>query len=92
MSRGARAGPRAQPEGGALHRGVMLTITTTIKKETPQQLSMRLKKARKRRVRWAEDVVDNEDLCRKKSKCCCIFHRPEPFAPQPPQIGSDSDL
>jgi hypothetical protein len=36
-------------------------------------------RARKRRVRWAEGVEDNEDLCRKKSKCCCVFHRPRAF-------------
>ncbi len=26
-------------------------------------------------VKWGEDVVDNEDLGRKKSKKCCIFHK-----------------
>lgn len=41
----------------------------------PSHLRLRLR-ARKRRVRWAEDVEDNEELCRKKSKCCCIFHKP----------------
>ena len=44
----------------------------------PQQLRLKLR-VRKRRVRWGEDVVDNEDLCRRSSKCCCIFHRPRAF-------------
>ena len=28
--------------------------------------------------KWADmkDVEDNEDLCRKKSKCCCVYHKP----------------
>jgi len=25
------------------------------------------------RVRWAADTVDNENLNRRKSKCCCIY-------------------
>lgn len=39
-----------------------------------------------RRVSWAEDVIDNEHLGRKSSKCighlallmvgCCIYHKP----------------
>ncbi|KAI5809417.1 protein phosphatase inhibitor [Pyronema omphalodes] len=29
-----------------------------------------------RRVTWGEDVVDNEHLGKKKSKVCCIYHRP----------------
>jgi len=31
------------------------------------------------RVAWNEDVVDNEGLGRKKSKICCIYHRPRRF-------------
>lgn len=31
------------------------------------------------RVVWDEDVVDNEGLGRKKSKICCIYHRPRRF-------------
>ncbi|KAH9957112.1 phosphatase inhibitor-domain-containing protein [Russula dissimulans] len=30
-------------------------------------------------VVWDEDVVDNEGLGRKKSKICCIYHRPRRF-------------
>lgn len=29
----------------------------------------------RRRIQWAEDVIDNEGLGRKKSKVCCIFHK-----------------
>ncbi|KAJ1916929.1 Type 1 phosphatases regulator ypi1 [Tieghemiomyces parasiticus] len=31
------------------------------------------------RVRWDVDVVDNEDLNRKKSKVCCIFRKARRF-------------
>ncbi|KAH8590321.1 phosphatase inhibitor-domain-containing protein [Bisporella sp. PMI_857] len=30
-----------------------------------------------RHVQWAEDVVNNEGLGRKKSKVCCIYHAPK---------------
>lgn len=29
------------------------------------------------RVTWTEDTVDNENLNRKKSKICCIYHPPD---------------
>ncbi len=28
-------------------------------------------------VRWATNVVDNEDMGKHKSKCCCIYHKPK---------------
>ncbi|KZP00594.1 hypothetical protein CALVIDRAFT_533598 [Calocera viscosa TUFC12733] len=30
-------------------------------------------------VVWSEDVIDNEGLGRKKSKICCIYHKPKEF-------------
>ena len=53
------------------------TTTTLISAITdgPEQIVVKLKR-RRPRLRWAEDVVDNEDANRKKSKCCCVFHRP----------------
>ena len=27
-----------------------------------------------KKVHWDPEVIDNEHLGRKKSKCCCIFH------------------
>ncbi|PYH88473.1 type 1 phosphatases regulator ypi1 [Aspergillus ellipticus CBS 707.79] len=28
-----------------------------------------------RRIRWSEDVIDNEGLGKKSSKVCCIYHK-----------------
>ncbi|KAH9992247.1 protein phosphatase inhibitor, partial [Russula compacta] len=39
------------------------------------------------RVAWDEGVVDNEGLGRKKSKICCIYHRPRRFD----ESSSDED-
>ena len=30
----------------------------------------------KKNVTWTEDTIDNEHLNKRKSKICCIFHRP----------------
>ncbi|KAI9712938.1 MAG: Type 1 phosphatases regulator ypi1 [Chrysothrix sp. TS-e1954] len=37
-----------------------------------------------RRVQWAEDVVNNEGMGKKKSKVCCIYHKPR-------TVGESSD-
>jgi protein phosphatase 1 regulatory subunit 11 len=47
----------------------------------------RLRGKKKPRVRWTEDVVDNENMDKKKSKICCIFHPQREFGEH-----SDSDL
>lgn len=43
-------------------------------------------KTKKPKVRWTEDVVDNEHMDKKKSKICCIFHPQKEFGE-----SSDSD-
>lgn len=37
------------------------------------------KKKSKSKVRWTEDVVDNEHMNKKKTKICCIFHPQREF-------------
>lgn len=32
-----------------------------------------------RKVVWSEETVDNEDMGKKKSKCCCIYKKPTVF-------------
>ncbi|BGP20108.1 hypothetical protein JCM10213v2_008243 [Rhodosporidiobolus nylandii] len=44
------------------------------------------------RVQWTDETVDNEMLGRKKSKICCIYHKPKPFDESSDESsGSDSD-
>jgi len=45
----------------------------------------------RRRIQWAEDVIDNEGLGRKKSKVCCIYHAPKPIDESSDESSSDSD-
>lgn len=48
------------------------------------------KKERKAKVAWDEDVVDNEGCGKKKSKICCIYHKPRRFDESSDE-SSDSD-
>ncbi|WPK23248.1 hypothetical protein PUMCH_000481 [Australozyma saopauloensis] len=44
------------------------------------------------RVRWTEDVVDNEHMDKKKSKICCIFHPQREFGESSDEsLDSSSD-
>ncbi|CAG8455886.1 9282_t:CDS:2 [Paraglomus brasilianum] len=43
--------------------------------------------AQERKVKWDENVIDNEGANKKKSKICCIYHRPRVFG----ESSDDSD-
>ncbi|KAI9000468.1 phosphatase inhibitor-domain-containing protein, partial [Trametes punicea] len=45
----------------------------------------------RQRVVWREDVVDNEGAGKKKSKICCIYHKPRRFDESSSDESSDSD-
>lgn len=44
----------------------------------------------RRRITWAEDVIDNEGLGRKSSKVCCIYHKPREFGESSSEDDSSS--
>ncbi|KAL8908606.1 MAG: hypothetical protein Q9207_000694 [Kuettlingeria erythrocarpa] len=67
-----RTTTRATP---ANHGSATQLETTPLPHLTPT-LRLRADSADRRRIRWAEDVVDNEGMGRKKSKVCCIYHAP----------------
>lgn len=45
----------------------------------------------RRRVTWDDKVVDNEDLGRKSSKVCCIYHKPREVGESSSSSDSSSD-
>ncbi|CAO1638571.1 unnamed protein product [Sympodiomycopsis kandeliae] len=49
----------------------------------------------RRRVVWTDDTIDNEGIGKKKSKICCIYHKPKAFDESSSEgsssSGSDSD-
>ncbi|KAF9236284.1 phosphatase inhibitor-domain-containing protein [Melanogaster broomeanus] len=59
--------------------------------------ALRLRGAQRRTrqsVAWGEDVVDNEGCGKKKSKICCIYHKPRRFdesSSEESESGSDAD-
>lgn len=54
--------------------------------EQPQTSSLRP------RVRWTNDVIDNEHMGKKKSKICCIFHPQREFGESSgEELSSSSD-
>ncbi|KAL2260999.1 hypothetical protein VTK26DRAFT_4812 [Humicola hyalothermophila] len=74
------------------------TITTAAptaeQTQTRTQPVLRLRGAHNptgRTVRWRSDVVDNEGLGRKKSKVCCIYHRPRGVDESSDESSSSSD-
>ncbi|KAG8937233.1 Type 1 phosphatases regulator ypi1 [Tulasnella sp. 419] len=42
-------------------------------------------------VAWEEGVVDNEGCGKKKSKICCIYHKPRPFDESSDESDASSD-
>ncbi|KAL4877242.1 phosphatase inhibitor-domain-containing protein [Aspergillus karnatakaensis] len=43
-----------------------------------------------RRIRWSEDVIDNEGMGKKSSKVCCIYHKTRPVGESSSESESDS--
>lgn len=45
-----------------------------------QTVVLKLKKPKsEKKVEWTSETVDNENLGRKKSKCCCVYRKPRAF-------------
>lgn len=40
-------------------------------------------------VVWSDDVIDNEGMGKKKSKICCIYHKPKSFDESSDESSSD---
>lgn len=49
-----------------------------------------LKKKKPKHISWDVHVIDNENLNRKRSNCCCIYEKPKIFG-NPDGNESDSD-
>jgi len=63
----------------------------TEEETSPPVLRLRLQPAKPdNRVKWAEDTVDNENMGKKKSKCCCIYKKPKVFG-ESDTSSDDSD-
>lgn len=48
-------------------------------------------KRRKKSLKWSQDTVDNENLGKRKSKKCCIFHARRQFGDWSDDNDSDCE-
>nr|ACO11569.1 phosphatase 1 regulatory subunit 11 [Caligus rogercresseyi] len=58
------------------------TVTRTEEtgvEEDQRKFRLKLRSQREKKVNWEEGTVDNEELGRKKSKCCCVYKKPRAF-------------
>ncbi|BGP58196.1 hypothetical protein JCM8202_004735 [Rhodotorula sphaerocarpa] len=99
QQRTAMRAPQATPDA---HGSRTLTTTATPadggapaadESENPRDvgaLRLRGRAMPTQRVQWTQETVDNEGLNRKKSKICCIYHKPKPYDESSDESGSDS--
>lgn len=73
--------------------GSQTILQTNAGPSTPSgTLRLRAQPEERRRIQWAEDVVDNEGMGKKSSKVCCIYHKPhEPGDSDSSDSSSSSD-
>ncbi|KAL2019417.1 hypothetical protein VTK56DRAFT_9622 [Thermocarpiscus australiensis] len=86
---------RQQPAEPAPSQTETITTLPSTASQTQVQRSaiLRLRGAHaptRRSVQWRSDVVDNEGLNKKKSKVCCIYHRPRAIDESSDESSSSS--
>ena len=74
---------------GASTSTTTVTVEASAAAPAPAVRHLTLKLRPRRRVRWEDGTVDNEELGRKKSKCCCQFHRKRAFDESSDESGDD---
>ncbi|PSS20449.1 hypothetical protein M430DRAFT_27494 [Amorphotheca resinae ATCC 22711] len=80
--------PASAPAAAAARQAVLHLRGATVEREEDGEASSG---STGRRIQWAEDVVDNEGLGRKKSKVCCIYHAPKGIDESSDESSSDDD-
>ncbi|CAM1302001.1 PPP1R11 (predicted) [Pycnogonum litorale] len=75
-------------EADACITSEVTVVTTQADGSENRNLRLKLHKPKKQKVvKWTEGTVDNENMNKKKSKCCCIYKKPHEFD----ESSSDSD-
>jgi protein phosphatase 1 regulatory subunit 11 len=91
MSAPVRAGGSAASASSSATIVISEEPAASAQEEQVQPLTLTLEPRTRPRVRWNADVVDNEDMGKKSSKRCCIFHKPKQFGESDSE-ESDSDV
>eukprot|EP01025_Chloroclados_australasicus_P018425 TRINITY_DN19660_c0_g1_i1.p6 TRINITY_DN19660_c0_g1~~TRINITY_DN19660_c0_g1_i1.p6 ORF type:complete len:105 (+),score=7.90 TRINITY_DN19660_c0_g1_i1:173-487(+) len=73
--------------------GTSVEQTTSETTTSERVVTLRLvsQRGRKKAVKWAEGTVDNENMNKKKSKKCCIFHKRRQFGDWSDDEDSDCE-
>jgi len=82
---------RSAPRPPQAQLQAVLHLRGATKEEEEEARTMTGDGNTRRRIQWAEDVVDNEGLGRKSSKVCCIYHAPRGIDESSDESSSDSD-
>ncbi|KAM8952462.1 E3 ubiquitin-protein ligase PPP1R11 [Pelodytes ibericus] len=79
-----------QAEGG----GATSSTVTTESEIQPEHRSLTLKLRKRKpdkKVEWTCDTVDNENLGRRSSKCCCIYEKQRAFGESSTESEDEDD-
>ncbi|KAM4696428.1 E3 ubiquitin-protein ligase PPP1R11 [Rhinophrynus dorsalis] len=84
----------AESSGPAAGGGATSSTVTTESETQPEHRSLTLKLRKRKpdkKVEWSCDTVDNENLGRRSSKCCCIYEKPRPFGESSTESEDEDD-
>ncbi|XP_068106250.1 E3 ubiquitin-protein ligase PPP1R11 [Hyperolius riggenbachi] len=84
----------AESSGAAAAGGAASSTVTTESEAQPEPRSLTLKLRKRKpdkKVEWSCDTVDNENLGRRSSKCCCIYEKPRAFGESSTESEDDDD-
>ncbi|CEJ59063.1 hypothetical protein PMG11_07699 [Penicillium brasilianum] len=80
--------PQSTTETSSESSTLRLTGTLRLRAEDTSDTTAEPSPAR--RIRWSEDVVDNEGMGKKSSKVCCIYHKARPVGESSSESESSS--
>ncbi|XP_077340883.1 E3 ubiquitin-protein ligase PPP1R11 [Lithobates pipiens] len=84
----------AESSGTAVVGGAASSTVTTETETQPEPRSLTLKLRKRKpdkKVEWTCDTVDNENLGRRSSKCCCVYEKPRAFGESSTESEDDDD-
>ncbi|KAJ6016697.1 Type 1 phosphatases regulator ypi1 [Penicillium sp. IBT 35674x] len=82
--------PRNSRHQTATQTSQDLSIPGTLRLRGEDAPSVTPEPSSSRRIRWSEDVVDNEGMGKKSSKVCCIYHKARPVGESSSESESSS--
>ncbi|KAJ5112968.1 Type 1 phosphatases regulator ypi1 [Penicillium angulare] len=82
--------PRLQTTTETSRESSTVRLPTTLRLRGEESSNAPAEPSTSRRIRWSEDVVDNEGMGKKSSKVCCIYHKARPVGESSSESESSS--